>query len=191
MSWRFFREFCTNWRHTGAVLPSSRALAGRVVELAGVCRAERVLELGPGTGPFTREIAGRLKPGARYLGLEINPSFVSTLNGNFPDLRFECTAAQEYDFDQFLDEEEHFDSIVSGLPWTAFPHDLQVAILDHAMGRLRPGGRLVTFAYAGFHLLPTGQHFADLLRSRSARLERSRTVWPNLPPAFIYSAIKG
>lgn len=79
---------------------------------------------------------------------------------------------------------------MSGLPWTAFPEALQVAILDRIMPRLREGGVLVTFAYSGFHLLPNGRRFRALLRERCSRLGVSHTVWSNLPPAFVYSAVK-
>lgn len=190
MSWRFFREFCSDWRATGAVAPSSRALASRVVELAGVKKARRILELGPGTGPFTEAIQAAMPEGARYLGLELNTTFTNRLRERFPDMQFEAVAAQEYNFDGFLQADESFDCIISGLPWTAFPPWLQTAILDHALTRLKAGGHLVTFAYSAFHLLPAGQHFAQLLASRCASLERSRTVWGNLPPAFVYKATK-
>lgn len=190
MSWHFFREFCSDWRATGAVAPSSRALASRVVELAGVRDAKHILELGPGTGPFTEAIQRAMREDARYLGLELNTLFVKRLRERFSKMRFEAVAAQEYDFDVFLQPDETFDCIISGLPWTAFPPSLQTAILDHALTRLKPGGRMVTFAYTAFHLLPAGQHFAELLAGRCASLERSRTIWGNVPPAFVYTATK-
>jgi phospholipid N-methyltransferase len=190
MSWTFFRHFISDWKSTGAVAPSSKRLARRVVELAGVRNAGTILELGPGTGPFTQVIDEVMSKSARYLGLELNPVFADRLRRQHPHMQFETTAAQEYDYDLFLGHGEDFDTIVSGLPWTAFPEPLQIAILDHALSRLRPGGHLVTFAYTGFHLLPTGRHFRELLEGRTGRLECSRTVWRNLPPAFVYKATK-
>jgi phosphatidylethanolamine/phosphatidyl-N-methylethanolamine N-methyltransferase len=190
MSWHFFREFCSDWRATGAVAPSSRVLASRVVELAGVRDAKHILELGPGTGPFTEAIQQAMSEEARYLGLELNGMFVKRLRERFSNMQFEAVAAQEYDFDGFLQPDESFDCIISGLPWTAFPPSLQTAILDHALTRLKPGGRMVTFAYTAFHLLPAGRHFAELLAGRCASLERSRTIWGNVPPAFVYTATK-
>jgi phospholipid N-methyltransferase len=160
------------------------------VDLAGVKNARRILELGPGIGPFTKAIKDTMPGDARYLGLELNSVFTDRLRARFPDMRFEAVAAQEYDFAEFLQTDENFDCIISGLPWTAFPPWLQTAILDHALTRLKAGGHLVTFAYAAFHLLPAGQHFAQLLASRCASLERSSTVWGNVPPAFVYKATK-
>lgn len=191
MSWRFFQQFLTNWKTTGAIAPSSAALARRMVESAEVSTARSVLELGPGTGAFTTAIDRTLPEGASYLGLELNQVFVEQLRRQHPRFRFEAVAAQEFDFDTVLGPDGGFDCIVSGLPWTNFPEGLQTAILDHVLPRLRPGGAFVTFAYTGFHLLPQGQRFQSLLRTRCLQLRTSRTVWGNLPPAFVYEAVAG
>ncbi|MSU36165.1 MAG: methyltransferase domain-containing protein [Pedosphaera sp.] len=190
MSWAFFREFLANWKATGAIAPSSAGLARRMVQAAGIDQAGSILELGPGTGPFTALIREAMRPGALYLGLELNPNFVARLRSRFPDLAFEAAPAQEFDYSSFLGGIESFDAIVSGLPWTVFPEPLQVAILDRVMPRLRDGGVMTTFAYSGFHLLPNGRRFRALLRQRCSRLETSPTVWLNVPPAFFYAAVK-
>ncbi|HSJ01501.1 MAG TPA: methyltransferase domain-containing protein [Verrucomicrobium sp.] len=191
MSWHFFQHFATNWKDTGAIAPSSPALARRMIKCARIATAASVLELGPGTGAFTCEIERALPSGAHYLGLELNQSFVDRLRRQHPRMQFEAVAAQDFDFDKVLGHDGSFDAIVSGLPWTNFPEWLQIAILDHVLPRLRPGGVFVTFAYTGFHLLPKGQHFRTLLRGRCLELNTSRTVWANLPPAFVYEAVAG
>lgn len=190
MSWTFFREFLFNWKATGAIAPSSQGLARRMVKAANVSQARTILELGPGTGAFTSLIHSTMPAGGRYLGLDMNPTFIARLSQRHPDLRFVAAAAQDFDFNNFLGEGEQFDAIISGLPWTAFPEALQIAILDHVMPRLKPGGVLTTFAYTGFHRLPSGQHFRDLLRKHCTSLTTTRTVWLNLPPAFVYAAVK-
>jgi phospholipid N-methyltransferase len=187
----FLKEFVRNWETTGAVAPSSPALARRIAESAKIHEAKRVLELGPGTGALTEAVAAVLPKGSEYLGLELNETFVKRLGERFPALRFEAVPAQEFDFDHWPGEGECFDAIVSGLPWTAFPESLQMAILDHVLPRLRPGGIFVTFAYTGFHLLPKGQCFRNLLASRCYELATTTTVWANLPPAFVYVATAG
>jgi phosphatidylethanolamine/phosphatidyl-N-methylethanolamine N-methyltransferase len=191
MSWTFFKESLCNWKHTGAVAPSSPHLARRMVEAAGVDRATAVLELGHGTGAITHSIAHAMSPSARYLGLELNAIFVHRLRHQFPSLRFEEAAAQEFDFNGAGGSDGMFDSVVSGLPWTAFPESLQIAILDHVLPRLRPGGIFTTFAYMGFHWLPAGRHFRDLLADRCESLTTTPTVWRNMPPAFVYAARAG
>lgn len=191
MSWMFLKEFVRNWETTGAVAPSSPALARRIAEAAKIHDAKRVLELGPGTGALTEAVAAALPEDSEYLGLELNETFVTRLGTRFPKLRFEAVPAQEFDFNHWPGEGTTVDAIVSGLPWTAFPESLQTAILDHVMPHLRPGGIFVTFAYTGFHLLPKGRHFRDLLASRCYQLTTTSTVWGNLPPAFVYVATAG
>lgn len=183
----FLREFIRNWKTVGAVAPSSRELANLMMEAAGVAGAQRILELGPGTGAFTQAIADVMKPGASYLGLEVNESFVKQLRPRFPQMRFEVTCAQEFDLTtpEFADG---FDVIISGLPWTAFPESLQRAILSNVLPHLVPHGCFATFAYFGFHHLPGGRRFRALVESLMPCVTTTRVVWPNLPPAFVYLA---
>ncbi len=188
MSWTFFKEFIRNRQHTGAIAPSSVHLARRMVESAGVAQARNILELGPGTGVFTKLIHDTMPTGARYLGIEINEAFAQSLRSRFPVLNFEVCPAQEFDFSSFLGQEGAFDCIVSGLPWTAFPESLQTAILDNVLPKLKPGGTFVTFAYTGLHLLPGGRRFLGLLRSKCDQVYMSRTVLRNVPPALVYQA---
>jgi len=162
-----------------------------MVAAAGVEQARAVLELGPGTGAITQVISDALPSSSQYLGLELNGTFVQRLRLKFPRLRFEQAPAQEFDFDQALGPEGYFDAIVSGLPWASFSEELQIAILDHVLSRLRPGGTFTTFAYTGFHLLPAGRHFRALLADRCEVLSRTRTIWRNMPPAFVYAARAG
>lgn len=157
-----------------------------MAEVAEVWRASRVVELGPGTGALTSAILDTLPHGSDYLGLELNPSFVETLRQRHPGHRFEIAAAQDFDFESVWPSDPTFDVIVSGLPWSAFPQSLQTAILDRVLPGLRPGGRFATFAYYGFHHLPNGRRFRQLLHSRLTGVESSRVLWANLPPAFVY-----
>lgn len=182
----FVREFLRNGKSVGAILPSSRALAHRMVEAANVPHARRVLELGPGTGAFTSVIRDCLPDTSQFLGVEMNAAFVKNLRERFPSFDFVEAAAQELDFAQHLPASESFDAIVSGLPWTAFPESLQTAILHHVLPRLRPGGCFVTFAYFGLHLLPGGRNFRRLLEQQQGRVHTTQVVWGNVPPAFVY-----
>lgn len=195
MSWTFFQHFMNNWQVAGAISPSSPELARLMVDAAGVSDAEAVLELGVGTGAITQRIAETLRPGASFLGLDLNEGFVHDLQERYQHMSFQAVAAQECDFASFFADtgsvRQRFDCIVSGLPWTAFPQSLQGAILDRVLPWLKTGGRFVTFAYAGLHLLPSGQRFKHLLASRCDYLQTTQTVCANLPPAFAYVAWMG
>lgn len=186
----FLHEFVRNWKTVGAVAPSSPALAYRMMESAEVGKARHILELGPGTGSFTEAILDVMPHGCSYLGIELNEKFVSRLKPRFPTMDFRIAGAQEFDFASYVSSREPFDVVVSGLPWTAFPRALQEAILGNVLPHLVPGGRFATFAYYGFHRLPSGQRFRGLLHNRLPGVETSRVVWGNMPPAFVYVARK-
>ncbi len=187
----FVKELRHNWKTIGAVAPSSTALAERMMEAAGVWRSKRILELGPGTGAFTAAIADTMPHDSDYVGIELIETFVQQLRPRFPKMRFECAGAQEFDFNQVLSPGDKFDTIVSGLPWTAFPRCLQESILKNVLPHLAPGGCFATFAYWGFHKLPGGRQFRALLHEMTHGVETSRVVWGNVPPAFVYLARKG
>jgi phospholipid N-methyltransferase len=67
---------------------------------------------------------------------------------------------------------------------------LQDRLIDSILEILRPGGRFVTFAYLQGLLLPAGHAFSRKLQSRFRKVKKTRTVWRNLPPAFVYVAEK-
>ena len=84
---------------------------------------------------------------------------------------------------------EPVDAVISGLPWTVMPQNRRGYILDAVTEVLAPGGRFTTFAYLHAAWIPPARQFAAELACRFDRLERSRTVWANLPPAFVHRAM--
>ena len=66
---RFLRSFLRSPRQVGAVLPTSRWAVRAMLDLAPIEHARCVVEMGAGTGPYTREILTRLRPDARFLSL--------------------------------------------------------------------------------------------------------------------------
>lgn len=182
----FLSEFVRNWQTVGAVAPSSPALAAQMMLAAEVGRARHILELGPGTGAFTAAIQESMAEDASYLGIEINATFTEQLRQRFSGMSFEVAGAQEFDFEAYLADKPPIDVVVSGLPWTAFPPPLQESILGNVLPHLSQGGRFATFAYFGFHYLPSGQRFRTLLRQSLPEVDTTPVIWSNLPPAFVY-----
>ena len=80
--------------------------------------------------------------------------------------------------------------MICGLPWAAFPETLQDELLATILTVLRPGGRFLTFAYLQGLLLPAGRRFRKKLKTTFDRVTTTRTVWCNVPPAFVYCAEK-
>lgn len=187
----FLKEFVRRPTVTGAVAPSSGALAEVMTNEAGVDGAKVVMEFGPGTGVFTERILAKLPPGATFLAMEVNASFVEVTRRRCPGARVIHDSA--VNARKYLDEvgATFCDCIICGLPWASFPGDLQDDLLDAVEDCLLPGGRFVTFAYLQGVILPAGRRFRKRLRARFPLVRTTPTVWRNLPPAFVYVARKG
>lgn len=186
----FIREYIRNPRGVGAIAPSSPRLAREMVSRMNLEAASVVVEYGPGTGAFTSEILARKSPAALYLGIENNPKMISLFQGRFPGaLIFEDSVENVSRILKELGRSEA-DCIVSGLPWASFPFDLLERVLTATHAVLKVGGQFSTFAYPPFNLMPSGKRLQKRLTSLFSRVHKSRTVWRNLPPAFVYHCVK-
>lgn len=177
-------------RSTGAIAPSSPALAEQMVAGLDLPHADVVVEFGPGTGSITRAIERHARPDATVALLEIHEGFAARLREAFP--RFHVFHDSAEHLRQHLQAlgKPHADCVVSGLPFAAFPEALQEALLQAAHDGLRPGGRFTTFTYIHARHLPLGRRFYERLRGRFGQVEISPVVWRNLPPAVVYSCSK-
>lgn len=187
---RFFGEFLRKPGATGAIVPSSPGLARMITDAAGLEQASLVAEFGPGTGAFTEAILGRLPQGADFFAIETNEAFVAATRRRCPHARVYHDSAVSVR--RYVEACGHSscDCIVSGLPFAAFPPALQDDLLRAIDDVLAPGGRFVTFAYLQGLLLPPGRRFRRRLSQQFRQVSVTRTVWLNVPPAFVYRAVK-
>ena len=186
----FFFNFIRHPKSTGAVFPSSRRLAEVMVEDAGLDTATTVVELGPGTGAFTGVIAERLGDQGNYLGLELREKFAAIVKEKYPHLRVVNDSAEKIAENLRKLDRENADAIISSLPWTTFDPDLQNRIMKSVTDALPSGGKFSTFTYLHAARLPAGRRFRSLLDKNFSEVRVSRTIWRNLPPAFVYHCTK-
>jgi phospholipid N-methyltransferase len=186
----FLREFARSPGRTGAIAPSSPWLAAEIVRQAGVRNAQTIVEFGPGTGAFTREILKQKSNSAFFVGIEANPRLVETLKAQLPEANIVVDSAENTLSILQNSQKSEADCIVSGLPWASFPPELQDKLLEAAIGSLRPGGRFATFAYLQGLLLPSGQRFRKKLKETFSKVHFGRIIWRNLPAAFVYRCTK-
>ncbi len=187
---QFVKQFICYPGKTGAVTPSSESLADLITEAADLSKASTVIEFGPGTGIFTEKILQKISQQTRFFALEINPDFVQATIDRCPGVTvYHDSAKNAKKYLSRLDLKE-CDSIICGLPWAAFGESLQNELLDTIVDILKPGGRFLTFAYLQGLLLPAGIRFKKTLTTRFQSLTKTKTVWLNFPPAFVYCAQK-
>jgi phospholipid N-methyltransferase len=77
-------------------VPSSLGLAELMVEDMGLAAAATVVELGPGTGVFTRVIAERVRPDALVLAFEIDGTLARELQQQMPRVRVVNDSAEHW-----------------------------------------------------------------------------------------------
>ena len=185
-----FRQFLRNPSRIGAIAPSSPALCRELVGWLEVNQASAVAELGPGTGVVTREVLHQMGGQTRFFAVELDPEICRALRETLPEVKL--YNANACDLKELCAQEniEALDAVVCGLPWAAFPEDLQRSILGALLKSLAPGGRFTTFAYLQGLILPAGRRFRKLLEEHFSSVETSKVVWRNLPPAITYRCIK-
>jgi phospholipid N-methyltransferase len=183
---QFIAAFVARPEVVGAIAPSSTSLCRMLVDWIDWEHVHTVLEYGPGTGGCTAHIVSRMRPGTRCLAIEINAAFVYRLRRRFPQVQIYQESV--LNVKKLCDGEgiQEVDAIISGLPWACFSAAEQGRYLDATLTVLRPGGQFVTFAYLSGLLLAAGQRFRRQLSQKFAAVQRSRIVWHNIPPAFVY-----
>lgn len=174
---RFLRSFLDSPRKVGAVLPTSRRTVRDTLDLASLERAGCVVELGAGTGVYTREILERIGPDARLLAFEVDGNLASALSAELRDPRLRVVEDSAAELARHLDA-AHADVIVSGLPFTSLGAAERERILDAAREALAPDGALLVLQYSPFVQRELERRFATVRRRISPL---------NLPPAFLFA----
>lgn len=180
----FLSEFIKNPKNTGAIAPSSKILATKMVDTINFETAKCIVELGPGTGVFTKEIIKRKKKETVFILIEINELFFKQLERKFKDeqnvIIIHGSAEEIKKYMKELNI-ECIDYVLSGLPFTSLPKEVSVRILSNVMELIHDNGKFITFQYS---LLKKGviQRFFPEIT-----LEK---VWLNFPPAYVLSCKK-
>lgn len=181
--WTFFRQWLRSPLRTASVVPSSMYLA-RAMAAALPADAERVVELGAGTGAITRGLLERGVRPDRLLILELSPELHAGLVASFPDSPALCGDARR--LPELLRSVPAFadgrcDAVVSSLGFLAMPPAVAQDILAAAFDCLPTDGVLVQYTYG-----PTCPVPPALMESLDLVAERVGYTLRNLPPATVY-----
>jgi phospholipid N-methyltransferase len=160
---------------------------------------KRLLEVGAGTGAFTRRILAALAEGDELHIVELNPSFCRRLESNLVTpfrrdhprigIHLHCGPIQTVALDG------RFDFIVCGLPFNNFPTTVVRSVFKRLLDLLAEGGHLAYFEYAGVRRLavplagPRQRRRLRRLRAIGQILHRRHAgrrelVMVNVPPAY-------
>ena len=184
----FLKRWIENPRSLGSITPSSRALSEKMATTVirenqmAILRGDYILELGPGTGPFTQALLEAGTPPEQLICLEFDPHLVQFLKKRFPQLLIlEGDAAR---LEDILPPHTHqkIATIVSGIPMVNLSRDIQTQIVEAAFRVLQPGQKLYQFTYSPFSSISS--------RTFNLQKERVGTVFKNFPPATVWSYCK-
>ncbi len=174
----FFRGFLRSPEQVGSIIPSSRFLERRIVNLSGLEAADTVVELGPGTGGTTRAILEAMRPDAKLLTIELDPQFSSILE-SFGDARLFPHTGSAAKLPAILGEYglPAPDVVISGIPFSTMPRDIGNAVLEAVRDSLVSGGRFVAYQFRGH----VGRMGRPILGEPEVELELF-----NVPPMRFY-----
>lgn len=175
---RFLKSWLDNPLKTGAVSPSSKALAKKMASYVDPTLAGPVIELGPGTGPVTDALIARGVTEDRLVLIEFNPEFCVLLKKRYP--RATVIEGDAYALGRTLKDqlEAPAAALVSSLPLFTRPEKLRLALLREAFAMMRPGAPFIQFTYAAVSPMPKKAGGFDS--------HVSPRVWLNLPPACVW-----
>ena len=183
-------RFIRNIKNTGAISCCSDEVASVLTKHANLAASKTVVELGSGTGAITQEIVKCLREDALFLALEVNEHFVEETKRRCPEAIVYHDSAENIRECLKKHNKESCDCIISTLPWTIFDDDLKERILNAIIDVLPEGGEFLTVTYTFATLLPAGRRFRSLLKSRFSSVKRTKPIWKNLPPVYVYHCIK-
>jgi len=175
----FFRSWTCDPLRVGAIAPSGPALAAMMTGEVSAASSP-VIELGPGTGVFTRALLERGVAEHDITLVEFGSDFVSLLERRFPQARVLQLDAAKLSPRHFS-EQAAAGVIISGLPLLSMSPRKVMAILTGAFDCLRDGGSFYQFTYGA--RCPVRRPLLDRLGLKAVRVGRALA---DVPPATVY-----
>lgn len=175
----FFFEYLKQPTRIGAIAPSSRWLAKKMIAPIDFATCDVIVEYGPGTGVFTKEVIKRKKKETLFLIIEQNAEFYRRLKKKYlavPNLILINGSAEH--LEQYLNayHVQHVSYIISGLPFAALPESISERILAATQKAIGTKGRFITFQYT----LLKCKFFQRYFGIKEITLE-----FKNIPPAYV------
>ncbi len=176
---RFYHAWRANPQGIGAIVPSSVRLARAITQHVDA-HTGPVIELGAGTGVFTRALMKRGIAQADLALVEMDTRFAQHLAREFPQAELHaidaCRLASQNLFDG-----ERAGATICGLPLLNLPLKTRIGIVRGSFAHLRPDGAFYFFTY-GLHC-PLPRRVLDRMGLRARKID---VVFANVPPAHVW-----
>lgn len=182
---QFLLEYIKHPSKIGAVAPSSRYLAKKMVEDVRFHECDCIIEYGPGTGVFTEEIVLSKKEDTILLVIEQNEQFYKVLKERYSNKKnVYVIHGDASDVLKYMKSHEipQADYIISGLPFTSLPAGVSKKIFHATQKAIGSQGRFITFQYT---LLK------KKIFQRWFHIEHMAFELKNFPPAYVLTMKNG
>ena len=175
---QFIRSWIEKPLSTGAVMPSSKALARTMARYVDPAASGPVIELGPGTGPVTEALVQHGIDPARLVLVEFNTDFCRLLRKRYPAAT--VVQGDAYRLRRLLQTylREPAAAVVSSLPLLTKPLRTRLRLIADVMALTAAGAPFVQFTYGVVPPIPKS------LSGITA--QASNLIWLNLPPARVW-----
>ena len=175
----FLKRLLKNPKALGAVAPSSKALAEMMARHVRVNDTSYVVEVGAGTGRFTRGLLDAGLDASRLIVIELDGELCLYLHNNFPSVMI--IQGDALLLDQLLPAGValNVETIISGIPLINLNKEEQLGLITAFQNTLSPTGHIIQFTYG-----PVSPLSHKKLGLTATRLGH---VFRNVPPATVWS----
>ena len=145
---------------------------------------QNIIELGPGTGIFTKEIIKKMSPKSNLISIELNKSFYKQLSHKFKgNSQFTPVLGSADNISNIIKEQNinSVDVIISSLPLAVIPLRIKAGIFREVKKVLKEDGSFIQFQYS--------LNAKEILNKRFSSVNITFTP-VNIPPAFVYHCLK-
>lgn len=180
-----FIHFIKDLKQTGAIAPSSKFLAKDLVKqlrkdvFSDGCPPLKILEVGPGTGPLTKEIINLLRPQDRLDIVEIHQHFYQTIKEKYIRPNVSVHHGDILQFQPGI----AYDYIFSSLPYEAMSESLIQRIWQKKLDLCSQKAFICYFKYVSFRKFKCD--FEEQIVKRYQR--DKKIVLLNIPPAKLFT----
>lgn len=177
--WLFLKRWVKSPLRVGSIVPSSAYLAEKMAQRAFDSAEACIVEIGAGTGSFTKALLDKgINPQNLWV-VEIDASLCHFLKKRFPEINIVCGDASK--LEQILPSAivGNVSAVVSGIPMINLSKETQRLIVNSCFRVLKSGGQLLQFTYDPLQS-PIDSQYLNLACKRVGRVLR------NFPPATIW-----
>ena len=174
----FFKRFLKRPFQIASIVPSSKAMVGRVASKMDFTQPRVIAEYGPGEGVHSREMLRRMTPDSHLLLFELDPALARALERQFAgDSRVHVIHGDAASL-PFELKRRGFDScdyILSGIPFSILKIEKKRALLRKTYDALKPDGKFIIY------------QVTNELRQHATVFPRDESEYflQNIPPMFI------